>query len=127
MRRHQVPPEQHSWLLTADPPVCAIGPALGVLRRCERLRLDQHCFCRIAAADVADDLAAAGALELAEFLDTALEPDDVEALRDGVQDLDLDGLDDPALAERLATLRGDLERLVRAGAGLTDRYSDDLD
>jgi hypothetical protein len=127
MHRHHVPAEQHAWLLTADPPVCAIGPALGVLRRCERLRLGEHCFCRVAAADVAEDLTAAGASDLAEFLETALEPDDVEALRDGVEKIDLDELGDAALAERLAMFGGDLQRLVRAGAGLTDRYSDDLD
>ena len=73
MRRRTVPAEQYPWLLTADPPVCSDGPALGVLRRCERLRRGEHCICRFAAADVAEDLTAAGAPQLAEFLDTTLE------------------------------------------------------
>ena len=30
--------EQYPGLMTADPPICAMGPALAVLRRCERLR-----------------------------------------------------------------------------------------
>jgi len=37
-----VPPtyraEQYPGLLTADPPICAVGPAVAVLRRCEQLR-----------------------------------------------------------------------------------------
>ena len=44
---------QYPWLLTADPPVCRSGPALGVLRRCERLRRGDRCICRFAAADIA--------------------------------------------------------------------------
>lgn len=119
--------EQHAWLLTADPPVCAIGPALGTLRRCDRLRRGEHCFCRFAAGDIAEDLAAAGATDIAELLETPLEPDDVEELRDGVEAIDFDGIGDVALAERLTILLADLNRLVRAGAGLTDRYADELD
>jgi hypothetical protein len=127
MRRRTAPAEQYVWLLTADPPVCAVGPALGTLRRCDRLRRGEHCFCRFAAADIAEDLAAAGAPDLAAFLEMPLEPDDVEELRDGLEQVDLDEIGDEALAERLTTLLADLRRLVRVGAGLTDRYADDLD
>jgi hypothetical protein len=102
------------------------GPSLGVLLRCERLRRGDRCFCRFAAADIADDLSEAGAPDVAEMLETNLEPEGVEELRGAVQEIDLDALDD-AVAERLSILLGDLGRLVGAGAGLTDRYSDELD
>ena len=127
MRQRSRPAEQYAWLLTADPPVCAVGTALGALRRCDRLRRGEHCFCRFATADIAEDLSAAGAPELAEFLETSLEPEDVEELMDGVQQINLDAIGDEALAERLTTLLADLRRLVLAGAGLTDRYADELD
>ena len=66
-------------------------------------------------------------MDLAEVLETSLEPDDAEELRDGVEAIDFDEIGDVALAERLTILLADLNRLVRAGAGLTDRYADDLD
>jgi hypothetical protein len=127
MRIGRILAEQFPWMLTADPPVCRIGPALGVLRRCERLRRGQRCFCRLAAAEIAEDLAAVGHPELGEYLYSALEPEDVEELSSRLDGLDLSSAADPDVAERLSTARSDLRRLVSAGSGLTDRYSDDLD
>jgi hypothetical protein len=72
--------EQYPWLLTADPPICRVGPALAVLRRCERLRREEPCLCRFAAADIADELERSGAPELAEYLASRLEPEDVDEL-----------------------------------------------
>lgn len=118
---------QYPWLLTADPPVCGSGPALGVLRRCERLRRGQHCQCRFAAADIGDDLEAAGHRDLADYFTTSLEPEDVEELAGRLRVASPNDLQDGELAERLVQLLRDLDRLVEAGAGLTDRYSDELD
>lgn len=119
--------EQYPGLLTADPPICAVGPALSVLRRCERLRRGLGCYCRIYSRELADDLVAAGVPSAAEYLTTSLEPEDVEALVDEIRRLDLDRLTDPDLQSRIEAGRRDLARLARHGAGLTDLYSDDLD
>jgi hypothetical protein len=118
---------QYPWLLTADPPVCRSGPALGVLRRCERLRRGDRCICRFAAADIADDLEKAGWPDLADYFATPLEPEDVEELARKLRASDQSKLADADLAESLALLLRDLSRLVEAGAGLTDRFSDELD
>lgn len=119
--------EQYPGLMTADPPICAIGPALAVLRRCERLRRGETCFCRVYSRDLADDLIAAGAPRQAEYLSESLEPEDVEALVDELRDLILDQLGDPELQGRIEGAISQLSRLVRHEAGLTDLYSDDLD
>lgn len=118
---------QYPWLLTADPPVCMSGPALGVLRRCERLRRSDRCVCRFAAADIAEDLENAGLPDLAEYFATPLEPEDVEELARKLRISNPNRLADADLADRLVLLLRDLDRLVEAGAGLTDRFSDELD
>ena len=107
--------------------MCRIGPALAVLSRCERQRRGEDCHCRFEAGDIAEALEAAGAADLANYLATPLEPEDVEELarRLGQRRWDLpDGSD---LADKIGKFRRDLDRLVRNGSGLTDRYSDDLD
>lgn len=118
---------QYPWLLTADPPVCRSGPALGVLRRCERLRRGDRCLCRFAAADIAEDLENAGSRDLADYFATSLEPEDVEELVRKLRIFDPNKLADADLADRLLQLLRDMDRLVEAGAGLTDRFSDDLE
>lgn len=127
MRRRAAPAEQYPWLLTADPPVCAVGPSLGTLKRCDRRRRAERCYCRFAAADIAEDLISADRLDLAQFLEAWLEAEDVEELADEVTAIDVEAIAEDALAERLTILRDDLRRLVNAGSGLTDRYSDELD
>ena len=120
--------EQYPSLLTADPPVCRVGPPLAVLRRCERLRRDEVCWCRFAAADLADELIEAGASELADYFAAALEPEDVDELSSKVHALATsESVPDAGLADSVARLSRRLRRLVEAEAGLTDRYSDDLD
>lgn len=107
--------------------MCRIGNALAVLARCERLRRGEDCHCRFEAGDIAGVLEGAGAPDLAEYLATPLEPEDVEELarRLGERRWELD--EDSELADKIAKFRRDLDRLVRHGSGLTDRYSDDLD
>jgi hypothetical protein len=119
--------EQYPGLLTADPPVCAVGQALSVLRRCDRIRRGEGCFCRVYSADVAEDLIAAGAVGQAEYLSASLGPEDVEALLDELQAFGFDRVADDDLRARVETLTAQLARLVRHGSGLTDRYSDELD
>jgi hypothetical protein len=120
-------PEQYPSLLTADPPVCQVGPALAVLRRCERLRRDEECWCRFAAADLADQLTEAGAPDLGDYFSSALEPEDVDELSSKVRVLAMSGIPDGELADSVARLSRRLRRLVEAEAGLTDRYSDELE
>jgi hypothetical protein len=119
--------EQYPGLLTADPPICAIGPALAVLRRCERLRRGDTCFCRVYSRDLADDLIVAGAPRQAEYLTESLEPEDVEALVDELRAIVLDRVGDVELRSRVEGAITQLSRLVRHEAGLTDLYSDDVD
>lgn len=119
--------EQYPSLLTADPPVCRVGPPLAILRRCELLRRDEVCWCRFLASDLADELTEAGAPDLAEYFTSALEPEDVDELSAKVRALVTSGIPDAELADRVAKLSRRLRRLVEAEAGLTDRYSDDLD
>lgn len=84
-------------------------------------------MCRFAAADVAEDLVTAGAADLADYFSASLEPEDVEDVAGRLHGVSLDGLDDADLVDRLRLLLRNLDRLVEAGAGLTDRYSDDVD
>ncbi len=119
--------EQYPALLTADPPVCRVGPVLAVLRRCERLRRGDACWCRFAAADLAEELLEAGAPELAEYFMTSLEPEDVDELAEKLARLDRSKISTSELADTLVVLTRRLRRLVEAGADRTDRYADDLD
>lgn len=105
--------EQYAGLLTADPPICATGPALGVLTRCERLRRGEACLCRVYARDLADDLAAIGALRQADYLTSSLEPEDVEKLVEELQALPLTAVADD-------DLRGRIESSTRQLADLAD-------
>jgi hypothetical protein len=119
--------EQYPGLLTADPPVCASGPPLAALRRCERLRRGEACWCRIYSRQLADDLCDVGASAQAEYLTQSLEPEDLEALVGELRALSLDRVRDAELRGRVEAAIEQLSRLVRHGAGLTDLYSDDLD
>jgi hypothetical protein len=83
--------------------------------------------CRFAAADIAEDLENAGLPDLAEYFATPLEPEDVEELARKLRISNPNRLADADLADRLVLLLRDLDRLVEAGAGLTDRFSDELD
>jgi hypothetical protein len=107
--------------------VCRIGNALAVLSRCERQRRYEDCYCRFEAGDLAEALEMAGAPDLAEYLATPLEPEDVEDLAQRLAQRRWDPAVDSDLADKVAKFRRDMDRLVRHGAGLTDRYSDDLD
>lgn len=130
------PAELYDRLLTADPPVCAAGKAVAVLQQCERRRRDQECLCRFDANEIAEDAAGLGCAEVGEYVSGELEPDDVEdfaravaaCLDDrssGTAATDPDGV--AAAMERLRRVEGRLGVLVRHEAGLTDRYSDDID
>jgi hypothetical protein len=117
-------------LLTADPPVCRAGRPLEVLANCERLRRGEVCWCRFEAEAIADDFEAIHAAHLTDWLTDAMDPADVDEFAGDI---------DKAIAvarathigdddvQRVVHLRARLGRLVQAGAGLTDRYSDELD
>lgn len=117
-------------LLTADPPVCRGGRPLDVLANCDRLRRGESCWCRFEAEAIAEDFDAIGADHMSDWLVDTLEPEDVEAFANDV---------DRAVAlaqaksaadddlQRVVHLQARLRRLVHAGAGLTDRYSDELE
>jgi RNA polymerase sigma factor (sigma-70 family) len=117
-------------LLTADPPVCRGGRPLEVLANCDRMRRGEPCWCRFEAETIADDLDAIAASDLSEWLTDTLEPEDVETFADdlerAVNVARAKSFDDDAV-QRVVHLHTGLRRLVRAGAGLTDRHSDDLD
>jgi len=117
-------------LLTADPPVCRGGRPLEVLANCDRLRRGDPCWCRFEAEAIVEDLEAIGAPALSDWLTDTLEPEDVEAFADEIERA-INGArprsEDDDAVQRVAHWHVRLRRLVRAGAGLTDRYSDDLD
>jgi hypothetical protein len=69
----------------------------------------------------------ADAPELAEYFMTSLEPEDVDELTEKMIHLDRTRGSGPEITESPTALTRRLRRLVEAGAGLTDRYSDDLD
>jgi len=94
------------------------------------MRRGDPCWCRFEAETIADDLDAIGAGDLSEWLTDTFDPEDVAAFADDLEKA-LSGAraraaDDDGI-HRVAQLHARLSRLVRAGAGLTDRYSDDLD
>lgn len=77
-----------------------------------------------------EDLAAIGADRVSDWLTDTLEPEDVEAFAEDVlqaiKAAQTPPVDEDAV-QRVQHWHTWLRRLVRAGAGLTDRYSDDLD
>jgi hypothetical protein len=117
-------------LLTAEPPVCRGGRPLDVLANCDRLRRGEPCWCRFEAEAIAEDLGAIGADNLSDWLTDTLEPEDVEAFAEDVERAinaaPTRAAEDDAI-QRVVHWHARLRRLVRAGAGLTDQYSDDLD
>jgi hypothetical protein len=131
----------YRWLLTADPPVCRAGRPIVVLENCDRLRREESCWCRFDVAEIAEDLDVIGYRKIAEdWLHDHLEPEDVEAFRDEVASaieraMRVSVTQDDALVktevehgiERVRSLRARLDRLVEREAGMTDRYSDDLE
>lgn len=117
-------------LLTADPPLCRAGKPLEVLSNCDRLRRGEPCWCRLEAEAMGEDLVAIGADRVSDWLTDTLEPEDVEAFTEDVlhaiEAARTPPIDEEAV-QRVQHWHAWLRRLVRAGAGLTDRYSDDLD
>lgn len=101
-----------------------------MLLNCDRMRRGDPCWCRFEAETVADDLEGIAAGDLSEWLTDTLEPEDVEAfaadIERAVSAARARSVDDDAV-QRVVHLHAMLLRLVRAGAGLTDRHSDDLD
>ena len=123
-RRH----DKYVWLLTADPPICAGGRPTAVLNQCSRRRNGQECYCRFDAAEIGDDLGQLGATELARTLEECLDADEVAGFAEDVRRaLEWARSTDDELVERLRVLGVRLGRLVEHEAGLTDRYSDDVD
>jgi hypothetical protein len=119
--------DRYAWLLTADPPICASGRPVAVLNQCPRRRRDQVCFCRFDAAEIAEDLNKLGAGELARTLESGLEPEELEDFADGVRGFLRTAKGEEDLMGRAKVLVVRLDKLVEAEAGLTDRYSDDID
>lgn len=120
--------DRYVWLLTADPPVCAGGRPVAVLNQCSRKRKGELCHCRFDAAEISDDLGMLGCGELARTLEDGLEPDELSDFADGIRGcLSLAGGKDDELVERVKVLVTRLDRIIEAEAGLTDRYSDDVD
>jgi len=76
--------------------------------------------------DVADDLEQIGRGDLAEFLESGLEADDVSDVAGRLRSAATlaQGTDE---CDRLIAVSYDLERIADRGSGLTDRYSDDVD
>ncbi len=128
--------ELYDRLLTADPPVCGLGKPVAVLQGCERRRRDQECLCRLDANEVSDDLLRLGCDDLADYLVAGSEPEDVEDFVGAMADClarsiarrPPDGAGDREEAtERLRRVERRLRVLVEHEAGLTDRYSDEID
>jgi len=131
----------YRWLLTADPPVCRAGRPIVVLANCDKLRRQESCWCRFDVSEITDDLDAIGYRRVAEdWLHDDLEPEDVEAFRNEVASvIERAARDSEAhvendakteyehTIERVRSLRTRLDRLVESEAGMTDRFSDDLE
>jgi hypothetical protein len=115
--------ELYRWLLTADPPICARGNPVAVLNACERRRQDEECWCRFDVSEAADDLEAAGAAHLVEWLNDDLEPDDVASLADDLARVVArpTAETEPDGNERGRNLERRFRRLVEAGAASRTR------
>jgi hypothetical protein len=120
--------DRYNWLLTADPPLCTGGKPVAVLNQCSRRRKGQLCYCRFDAAEISGDLDKLGCGELARTLEDSLEPDDVSDFADGIRSCLIRARgQDEELVERVKVLVVRLDQVIEAEAGLTDRYSDDVD
>lgn len=122
--------DRYVWLLTADPPLCASGKPVAVLNQCSRRRHAQLCYCRFDAAEISGDLEKLGCAELSRALEDSLEPDEVADFAQHVEHCLRGSRTHTALeevVERVKVLLVGLERVVEAEAGLTDRYSDEVD
>jgi hypothetical protein len=126
--------DKYNWQLTADPPICAAGRPTVVLNACERRRRGGECWCRFDVADIAQDLreeADPAATRLAADLEDELEADEVEAIAEAFAAVIARSRPRTAAAEdrleRLKQVHARLQHVAEAGAGLTSRYTDDID
>lgn len=128
--------ELYDRLLTADPPVCALGKPVEVLQRCERRRRSQDCVCRFDANEISDDGLLIGFADLGAYMNGESEPLEVEdfarALAYGLARAATtgptgDAVEWEAATDRLRRVEHRLRVLVAHEAGLTDRYSDEVD
>ena len=126
--------DKYTWLLTADPPICAAGRPVVVLNACERRRRGGECWCRFDVADIAEDLRDqddAAASRLAGDFEDEIEAEEVDAVTESLAGVIARSRPRTAAAEdrleRLKQVRARLLRVVEAGAGLTSRYADDID
>jgi hypothetical protein len=125
---------KYMWRMAADPPLCGPGRTVERILQCPLPRRGETCRCLFEINEVADDLAEAGAADVAGWFDDEVDPDDVPQLmkdlrraRVGVSQLRSDEQVREQLAQRLDAWIGRFADLEAAGAGLTGRYSDDLD
>lgn len=123
--------ELYDRVLTADPPLCGRGNAVAVLNSCERRRRMLECICRFDANQIAEDASLFDCADVASAMEDSLEPDDVEALA-GDLELCLGRAGASTEIERDARDRLErafqrLERVIDAGAALTDEYSDAIE
>lgn len=131
IRRGRKRAELYERLLTADPPICRGGHPVAVLNACERRRRGADCLCRFDANELAEDGELLGCGAIADSLEHELEREEVEGLLAEVELC----LNRPAPTEdrsaeafeRLGRVRYRLEAVVEHEAGLTDRYSDEIE
>jgi hypothetical protein len=125
---------KYIWRMTADPLLCGPGKTVTKILQCPLPRRNETCHCLFEINEIVDDLTDANQVELAEWFEDDIDADDVGQLmadfrraKAGVSPLNADPEAIEPIRQRLDVWLTRFGLLQEAGAGLTGRYSDDLD
>lgn len=125
---------KYLWRMAADPLLCGPGKTVPRILQCPLPRRGETCRCLFEINDILDDLTDAGQVDVAQWFEDEIEPDDVGQLiadfrraKVGVTRLSADADVKDQIRQRLDVWLTRFALLEEAGAGLTGRYSDDLD
>jgi len=125
---------KYIWRMAADPPLCGAGRTVQRILQCPLLRRGERCRCLFEVNEIIDDLTDAGAVDLGDWFEDDVDPDDVSQLtkdfrrvRAAVGGLQADAATKDEIRQRLDVWIARFSEVEAAGAGLTGRYSDDLD
>ena|SRR5438045_3455417 len=126
---------KYIWRMAADPPLCGTGRTVQRILQCSLPRRGGYCHCLFDVNEIVDDLTEAQGIEAAGgWFEADIESEDVaQLIRDfrvvkiGVGRLPLDNAARDEVAQRIQQWIARFSELEEAGAGLTGRYSDDLD
>jgi hypothetical protein len=125
---------KYIWRMTADPLLCGSGKTVTKILQCPLPHRDETCQCLFEVNEIVDDLTDAAQVDVGQWFEDDIDADDVGQLiadfrraQVAVTQLNSDAETKEQIRQRLGVWMTRFALLQEAGAGLTGRYSDDLD